>query len=288
MFILKVENKNNQILTLTQNEQNFQIVNIDGLNPPKAIVNSSPIVGMDGSKFNSSRLEERNIVITLRLNGDVEKNRIFLYRYFKTKQWCKIFYKNNTRDVYIEGYVESIDCDLFTDNELMQISIVCHNPYFKEAQEIIDDISKVLAAFEFPFAFGDGNGTDDPIEFSTIDNERIATVTNDSEVETGAIIEFTFDGSVTDPFIKNVVSGDTITIRGNYDVGDRIVVNTNKGNKGIVLYRNGVSINIFNKIVKGSSWLQLELGDNMFSYGASEGAEYTYISFRHYNIYEGV
>lgn len=288
MFKLEVENTNGQILTLSQNESKFQIVDIDGLNPPKAILNSSIIAGMDGAKFNSSRLDVRNIVITLRLNGNVEENRIFLYQYFRTKQWCKIYYKNSTRDVFIEGYVENIDCSLFTKSELMQISIICYNPYFREAKEIVDDISKALAAFVFPFAFGDGDETDPKIEFSTIDNTRITNVKNNSEFETGVIIELTFNGEVVNPTIKDTVTGNTFGITGTYGIGDRIVIDTNKGNKSITLYENGVPSNIFNKIVKGSTWFQLQIGDNYYAYLATSGAEFIYIVFKHHTIYEGV
>ena len=71
MFTLKIENIKNTILELTQNESNYQILSVKGLNPPNAQINRSTIAGLDGSKCNSSKLEERNIVITLKLNGDI-------------------------------------------------------------------------------------------------------------------------------------------------------------------------------------------------------------------------
>ena len=100
MFTLKIENIKNNILELTQNENKYQVLSVKGLNPPNAQINRSTVAGLDGSKFNSSKLEERNIVITLKLNGEIETNRIDLYKFFNTKQWCKIYYKNESRDVY--------------------------------------------------------------------------------------------------------------------------------------------------------------------------------------------
>ena len=99
MYILKVENITNNVLTLTQRESDFQVLQIDGLNPPNAQINRSTVAGLDGSKFNSSKLNERNIVITIKLNGDIEKNRLYLYSFFNTKRWCKIYYKNESLDV---------------------------------------------------------------------------------------------------------------------------------------------------------------------------------------------
>ena len=289
MFILKVENTLNQIVTLTQNESAYQIIGIDGLNPPQAVINSSVVAGMDGSKFNSSRLAERNIVITIRLNGNVRENRLFLYRYFRSKQWCKLYYNNDLRNVYIEGYVETIEVDHFSQSETMQISIICQNPYFKSLNEIVNDISKSLAAFEFPFAIGDGIGTDDPVEISTVDMNKVAQIVNNSEIETGLIIELTFTGQATNPIIREVLRDNSFFgIKGTFTTGDKIVIDTNQGNKKITLYHNGVASNIFNQIVKGSTWFKLAIGDNQYQYTADEGSEVTFIKFKHYNLYEGV
>lgn len=81
MYVLRVQNTRGEMLTLTQNEPRYQIVEIDGLNPPKANINSSTVAGMDGTQFISSKLEDRNIVITIKINGDVESNRQYLYKF---------------------------------------------------------------------------------------------------------------------------------------------------------------------------------------------------------------
>lgn len=299
MFTLKVEALTGEILTLTQNESDYQITNIDGLNPPKAIINTSNVAGMDGNKFNSARLEGRNIVITLRLNGNVEKNRIKLYRYFRTKQWCKIYYKNSSRDVYIEGYVESIETDLFSQSEIMQISILCQNPYFQDAQEIVDDISKVVKEFEFPFAFGDNGATQDGIEivesdlddakeFSTYEYERVTEIFNESENETGVIINITFTATVNSPKIIDTITGEYFELRGTYNVGDEVVINTNKGNKSVKLIRNGIESSLFGNLVLGSTWFQLRVGSNYYSYSATRNDTFMRVIYKHNNIYEGV
>ncbi len=293
MFVLKVENTRNNILTLTQNESNYQITKIDGLNPPNAIINSSTVAGMDGSIFNSSKLEERNIVLTIKINGEVEKNRLNLYKYFKTKQWCKIYYKNSSRDVYIEGYVETIECDLFELGQTMQISIICQNPYFKALQEIATDISEEMAGFEFPFAINES----EPIEFSTIQKNRVTNVINNGEVESGLIIELTASADVSNPAIYNANNGHQfMKIDVDMKLGDKIVINTGKGQKRVTLISNGIETNLIKDLVPikfGDSyvyptWFQLQLGDNEFTYTADTGAEFLNIMFRRNTLYEGV
>ena len=109
MFVLKVENSKGYVLELTDNEENYQITNIEGLDPPKADINTSSYANNDGFSFNGSKIKDREIVITMKINGDVEENRLKLYKYFRIKEWCKIYYKSELRDVFIEGYVQTMD-----------------------------------------------------------------------------------------------------------------------------------------------------------------------------------
>lgn len=302
MFKCKIENVKNEILTLTQDESNYQVLSITGLNPPKAQINTSTVAGLDGSKFNSSKLENRNIVITLKINGDVEANRIKLYKYCTTKEWCKFYYENEHRNVYIDCYVENLECDLFVKDETAQISLICPQPYFKDMELIIDDISKVLAAFEFPFAYGNNGATnigssgttDEAIEFSTIDKNRVTNVINNSESETGLIINIEFLKTVNKLLIKNTTTGEEFTLdRSNYGSfikNDKVIIDTNKGNKSITLIRDAEEINIFPSLKKGSVFFQLDMGDNYFSYLADDGNndEGVSITFNHYTVYGGV
>lgn len=300
MFTLKVENKTGSVLTLTQNEGNYQIVNIDGLNPPNAVINSSEVAGMDGSIFNSSKLQERNIVLDLKINGEVEVNRLFLYRYFRTKQWCRLYYTNGSRDVYIEGYVETIECNLFELGQTMQISIVCQDPYFKALDEITTDISKEISAFVFPFSFG-GEGaivhpdedTDEAIPFSTIEINRVTNIINDGEAESGLIIDLVATGTVVNPVIYDANDGARfIKLTQTMNIGDEIIIDTRKGHKSATLVSGGIKSNIIRKItpINGifPTWFQLAVGDNEFTYSADSGSEFLGIVFRHSLLFEGV
>lgn len=293
MFTFTLENKAGDKLTLTQNESRYQIVNITGLNPPNASVITSHVAGMDGSKFASSRLEDRNVVITVKINGDVEANRLKLYRYARTKHYCKMYYKNGSRDVYIEGYIETIENDLFELGQTMQISVICPDPYFNSIDEIISDISKVLGQFEFPFAFGaDGvispTDTDPAIEFSTYDDDRIVNVTNSGEVDVGMTIELSALGPVVNPIVYNVETRESFGLNVTMARNDIIRVNTNNGQKSVTLIRDGVSTNLINKVVRGSTWLKLTVGDNLFTYDATSGLEMLFMVLMHRTRYEAV
>jgi len=287
MFECKIENTKNNVLTLTQNESEFQVYDVQGLNPPKAQINVSRVAGIDGTKFNSSKLDERNIVLYIKLRGDIEANRLYLYSFFPTKEWCKFYYKNGSRDVYIEGYVESVEVTSFTNNEIMQVSILCPNPYFKAMNIIIDDISKALALFKFPFSIN----YNQPIAFSSIDTTKITEVDNQGEVDSGLIAEVEVLGSVSSIQIKNTQTGETFTVRHPLLKNDKVIINTNIGEKSIKLIRNGIETNIFASIVKTSTLLQLRTGKNFFSYlvnGSTSYDELIKVVFKHNTMYRGV
>lgn len=285
MFICKVENTRKMIITLTQNEENFQVIKITGLNPPNSQINTTKVAKLDGSKFNSSTLNDRNIVITIKLNGDVEKNRIKLYSFFRPKEECKFYYKNGSRDIYIEAYTQNVECDLFSNNETVQVSLLCPSPYFKSIEEIIDDISKVIPMFEFPFAI-----EEEGIEFSILEQSKVTNVYNNSELETGTIIEIDIYGTMEKIQINNVSTGEKFIINYKFRPSDKVIINTNKGSKSIRLIRNAETTNIFSAINKNSSFFQLNIGDNLFSYLADDGDKDSliHIVFKRHTLYGGV
>lgn len=290
MFIAQVENSLKNILRITQNESRFQVLNVSGLNPPKAQINTYDFAGVDGTRFNSARLEPRNIVITLKLCGNVEENRIYLYTFFKTKEWCKLYFKTDCRDVYIEGYVETIECDFFTNKEIMQISVVCPDPYFIAHNELVVDASKVQPNFKFPFSI------QQPIPFSIYSVGRQTAVVNSGEVTTGVKIEIDIFNYINKLEVRNTVLGQYFIIdtgtehESGFYAGDKVIINTDKGHKYVTKIRDSESENIFYTVVRGSSFFQLSLGANYFTYLADSGLkdDSVRVTFTPYTKYRGI
>ena len=284
MYTLTVQNPRGETLKLTQDESNYQIVRIDGLNPPKANINSTQIAGMDGSRFKSAYVNMRNVVVLIAINSDVEKNRLRLYSFFGTGKWCKLYYANDSRNVYCEGYCEAIDCSLFDIKQQLQISIICPDPYFKSLTEIVNDISKTFSAFTFPFAIAESG-----IEFSIIESHREAEVINPGEITCGVIIRMRaeIDG-IVNPIIRNVTTGEFLGVETTLNHGDVLEINTNKGQKAIIKYVNDIPQNEINGLMDGSTWFQLEPGVTKYYYEADANETYLKIEFVHNILYEGV
>lgn len=287
MFTASLENSRGNVITLTGDESAYQILSIAGLNPPSAHLNTSSVSGMDGAMFNSARLNTRNIVITAKINGDVEQNRQNLYTYCPTKEKVRFYFTNNNRNVYIDGYVENVECDLFTNDERMQISIICPQPYFMDMSDTQVNGSSVTALFTFPFTIELGT----PIPFSQYVIDNTIDLYNDSENEIGVIIDIDVAEAVDTILIRNTGTGDTFTLSYDFEEDDHITIDTIKGQKSVTLLRNGIYSNLFSAMQRGSVFFQLASGDNFFSYvvdgDATNNNDIT-IMFTFYKMYRGV
>lgn len=282
MYNLRVENNRGEALSLTDNE-NYTVFKVTGLNPPKATINSSVNATTDGSSVNSTRVESRNIVIYLTVNGEIETNRINLYKYFPVKKSIKLYFSNDTRDVMIEGVVEIIECDLFAKRQTAQISIICPKPYFKAVEDIVSYFSDITSLFEFPFSIPEAG-----MEFSIITNNIRKSIINTGDIETGIIIELFATGTVVNPIVYDVLKQTYFKLNMTLQASDTVVINTNVGEKSVTLIRNGVSSNAMGYMAQDSSWFSLEAGDNVFTYDAASGNPYLQITFTTNVLYSGV
>jgi hypothetical protein len=282
MYTLKIQNLKGEILNFADNT-NYDVLKIDGLTPPPSTLNFSELANYDGSIFNSGQLQNRNIVLTIKLYGDVEKSRIELYKYFQLKKQIRIYYENNTRKVYIDGYVETFEADLFVMNETVQISVICPDPHWKDDVEMHMSFSNVIDMFEFPFAI-----SEDGIEFSILENTTSSIIEN-GDIESGMTIEFIANTNrILNPRIINRTTQQYFGVNFDMNEGDVIRINTIRGKKSVMLIRDGTETNVINYMQSGSEWIQLASGDNELSYECDEGQANLTVHLYSTKRYEGV
>ena len=282
MYIFEAINSAGDILPLMPSSQ-YTVRAISGLLPNSAAVYSSDIAGGDGAIYNSSRVETRNIVLQIHPEFPVELNRINLYSFFKLGKPVDLHFKNGSRDVKITGYVENFDGSLFDLKQLIQISILCPQPFFKSAQSIIDQVSEILNLFEFPFDI-ENTG----IPFSEINTDRQLTIINTGEVDAGVIITLHANGNVKNPVVYDVTNNAQFSLTVDMELGDEIIINTNRGNKGVYLTSDNVRTNIINAMTLESTFFTVPPGETVFTYNCAEGADNLQVTFEYYNQYQGV
>lgn len=213
MYRASIFNSNAGEIELNGHEDRYQVISITGLNPAQAQINTIDPAGLDGEIFNSSRLLPRNIVVTLRITGDVEANRLDLYRYFTPGDKVRFLYENAHRNVYIDGTIDTVECGLFTMSEVMQISIVCPDPYFQNAEE----------------------------SEGTWSASRL-TFVNDADAETGFYVTFKVLTQSTN-IVLTLGAGQVIALQGSFQSMDVFQIDTREDSLGVWIIRGGIKIN---------------------------------------------
>ena len=284
MFELILENQRGDAVALN-NTKNYDVKEIDGLYPAGANIVTSQTSLDDGSKYNSSKVNERSLNISVAIKCDAERSRLNLYKIIKPKHYIKMIYRSAARDVFCEGYVSDISIDHFAQQQSASISIICPEPYFNDAQEIIDTITQILDAFHFPFAITSA----DPVPLGEYNTTSEMNIINSGEVESGAEIEIHATGTVKNPAIYNRETGEYFKLETTLQDGDTVHINTKIKKKSVYVFRDGQNVNLFNYVSEDSTWLQLMPGDNVLTYDAEDDtASYMEIRIIHRNMYVGV
>lgn len=278
----------------------FAVVNVSGLGPGKATINTTEVSTMDGDLYNSSRLGGRNIVLSLKYlwSPTIEDVRHKSYKYFPLKKEVTLLIETDKRTAEIKGRVESNEPAIFSSNEGAEISIICPSPFFYSAGD--DGLNTVVfSGVEslFEFAFSNESATNDLIQFGSILNKTENVVPYEGDSENGLTLIIHAIGEARNITIYNV--SDREYLRLNTDKlaaytgsgiinGDEITICTIKGNKSITLLRDGRETNILNCLEKNVDWFELSKGDNIFAYSAEYGAENLQFKVEYRSLYAGV
>lgn len=290
----KIQNALGEVLQLNDQEDKWVVESITGLSPSPTILSLDPIYGMDGSKFNYAKLDTRNIVILLAIRGDCDANRDELYRFFPQKMPLRILYETSQRSVYVDGYVETIECDLFQNVELMQVSILCPDPYFRDVAETVVELENSQSGFEFPFSINLG----EPIEFGTYESGRETVAINPTQNEVPFEIEITARkqlGYFTSFTIQNVLTGEKIGFAGwpnddGFMPGDVIRISTDPYHPTMTLQVGSTIYNRIPQMIQGGGFFTIHPGENRFAYKTSPAsdADFLDIDLKFRRMYRGV
>lgn len=268
----------------------FYLTNIDGQTAVDTSVASAVVGGIDGDTVNNIQAIPRTIIIDLqpRSGVDVEDAKRAILKVVKLKQQGALLWTQNDRTVIITGVVESVEMLRWTKTAVMQITLHCSQPFWEDVDDVIRQISEAIDLHYF---------TDSPVDMlyfpadgiplGQYDTIRTKTFINNGDVAVGLEINILAHDTVTNPIIYDQ--------QGNYfglgyesesesggagigtawesvpfvmQAGDNVVITTHKGRKTVTF--NGVVL--YDKIKPGSTWLQLEPGDNTFSIDSDDNS----------------
>lgn len=255
----------------------FVLTNATGILEAKADVIRTDNAMSDGAIWNSSRLKERNIVLTIRDDPSANHRtlRMRLYRLFQVKAPLTLSYTDGTVTRTIDVYTESVAADIAKRANTYTVSLIAPDPFFRDAAATEREVAAWEGAFEFPATAADPDAglfeieaetpETDVLEFGTRTEDLIVTCENAGDVPCGMVVTFLAAGAVTGPGLMNVDTGEYLSLNLAMEAGDTVTVDTRFGRRTAVLTRGDTRTNVFRTVDAGSTFLQLAMGTNHFA-----------------------
>ncbi|WP_411680419.1 phage tail family protein [Clostridium thailandense] len=260
---------------------------------PTANVNIYNTKGLkqDGSTYLGNTLDVRDITLQIAVMAASKEELNILKQKINTAFNPKLgegylIYSDNIKERKVKCIVNKLPYFTVVSEDTLAICLInltANNPFWVDTYESKEEIAVWLGDFEFELEF-----TEDGIEMGHREPSLIVNVTNNGDVECGIKIEFKALATVVNPSIININTREYMKINKIMTAGEVITVNTAFGEKRMESYLNGVTSNALKYIDLGSTFLQLDTGDNLLRYDADENIDNLEVSLYYITQYLGV
>lgn len=290
MAKLKYINGNNKSIEFG-NKAPFLITTVDGLGSPQNEIYTQKSPFQDGVSITGSSLESRNIVLEGKIinsNGiNIQSYRNTLLSVFNPKLDGKLIIDLGNEQRQIECKVEQapyFSSDRGRHHQDFSISLISPNPYFRDIADSKADISTETGNIEFPLEI-----PTEGLELSIRTISFITNIYNQGDVDTPIKVRLKATGTVINPIIENLDTGEFIRVKRTLAEGDTLEINTAFGNKRVEIIKpDGSRENVFHYIDYKSTFFSLSDGDNTIKYDAEVGENNLDVSIYYTPNYLGV
>jgi len=163
------------------------------------------------------------------------------------------------------------------------ISLLCPSPFFEALDELRVELASWVSKFSFeleiPFS---------GIEFGLRQPSQIIEVDNFGDVPCGCTISFVALGTLTNPELMNVDTGEVFRLLKTMTAGEELRVDTHFANKRVTRIIGGAETNAFSYMDTSSVFIQLMPGRNTLRYDAATNMELLEVSLYYRPLYLGV
>lgn len=283
VYVPSGSNYNNGVI-LTAAEP-FVLSTAKGMGGVETSIISSSVVGMQGSYYQGNKISSRQVQCTVYVDG---KSREDMYRQrcrligllTPTNELGTLYYSNDYISVKTSA-IPSVPPDFserIRNYNKADITFWCPLPEWISLNSKTESVGYVDGvSFEFPFQF--------PISFAMLKNQLII----DYHGTSPAPVEIVVSGPATNPSLKNATTGKTIALLGKtLEEDEKLVINTERGNKSVKLIRNGQKEDAFQYINPQSVFWDLMPGKNHIVYNSSDGSVLTKMDISYSERYSGV
>ena len=275
-------------------ESPFILTKIEGTGAVNVDMQTQKSPFQDGVTYIDNTLEPRSLSIEIMVlaedKEEMMKNRRKLLQVFNPKLGPgKLIYEfgNNRKEIEAISELAPVFPDAGDFKDTMQpglIQLYCPYPFWEDLEEGKEEIALWISDWEFP--------VDIPVEgmeFGHRATTLIKNIINNGDVPCGMRIEFKALATVVNPSIFDFNTREFIKVKRNLLAGEKLIINTSFGNKRVELMKsNGTIENVFHYIDLKSTFIQLDVGDNLIQYDAEEGIDNLEVSIYHKPLYIGV
>lgn len=283
MFKLRYTNARGDSIELF--ERPFRLVSVEGLGEVESDMQMQKAPFQDGSTLIDSVLDVRHPVIDLKITGanheEVAANRRKLASIFNPKLGIgKLEYIGKDRKV-IGAAAETVPFlpDGNTNRgrtfQKAQINLVCPNPYWRSPT--VTEEPAFEPRFHFPIA--------GPFIMGLQRDRRII----DNDGDAPASLQIEFFGPAENPKIINNSTDEYIKVNQMLEEGERMLIDTTNGSKSVFFVdEDGNERNVFNWIDLGSTFFDLQVGENDIEYTADSDVQGAIVNITYNKKYLGV
>ncbi|MCL2532417.1 MAG: phage tail family protein [Oscillospiraceae bacterium] len=246
-------------------------------------------MGQDGATYIASRIESRDIEITGHIHTrDKERTHLLRRRLnsvLNPQEAATLLYEFGDYRRVITCHVHR--APVFNGQlPLLQftLQLVALNPFWRDDAELRQDVAAWLGGLEFPLEIPVGSMW----EIGRRESRLLVTVHNAGDVQTGMRVILRAQGSLRNPSLLNVHTGEFLRLNMPLQAGDVVEIRTGFGEKRITLHRAGAPTDAFRFLDPDSTFLQLAVGDNILRCDADENAALLSVEIRHHNLFLGV
>lgn len=251
-------------------ESAFWITDIDGVSSVEVDISDSRSSDQVGSSLASQSVQPRPIPVDGVIYEPLNINREALISVIAPGVPSVLTVIENGKSWYL-NVVPRKTPDIMPGNgeQAFQMELYSPYPYWRSTESIATQISGLTKRFKFPFYTG---GTWKISEFS---DSYFNTITNTGNVPIEFKVTFSARGELRNPELYHVGSKKRIRLLKTMTAGERIVVSTIYGERGVVaITASGVATNGYNLLARGMKLNMAILpGENLLRIGAEQNRE---------------
>lgn len=270
--IIKCKNEDGEEITFNEREFNpFILASAEGIYDSTYTVNTTANTVIDGSEYQGSVMEARNIILTLMEKDNFDVNRELIDTIFIKGSVGVMTVVDASHTRTIEYYVESVTTTATPQVRTTTISLICPDPYFYDPNQMSIAISNIVPDFEFIHEF-----LEEKEEIGHYTGAGLGIIWNESaEKSLGCTMVLRAYGDVVNPRITKVETQEFLQLGAEghpytMHYGDVVTFVTTVGKKNA--YYGTQQINQY--LHNDSTFFQLTRGVNSIGFDAESGADY--------------